>query len=218
MPNRFGRVSSPNLRTNVGARSISLLAILFLTAAVAGCAPAAHSVFPPDNYQGPRAEQPVLQPGDFWVYESGNATRQKATGLYPNLEFPLWVGKSWSYESEARRANLPPSSTASPLRARVDCYVARFDQVSVRAGSFGAFECDCQCHLLTGIGQYEDGCGDWTLWYAPDVKNVILRKTDNTATSMELIEYRTQRPATPSGKMTLRTPPAPDAESATILR
>jgi hypothetical protein len=196
------RRCSMDRRSNVRGKLITISANLFSAAMIASCAPAIHSVFPPESYRGPRAEQPLLQAGDFWVFELANATQQKSTGLYPNIEYPLWVGKTWSYEGEARRANLPPTSTASPLRTRIDCYAGGFNQVSVRAGSFGAFQCDCQCHLLTGIGSYEDGCGDWTLWYAPEVKNIIKRKTDSTATSLELIEYRLARPATPGPKLT----------------
>jgi hypothetical protein len=212
-PIRFDYRCSVRRWSNAGGQPRFSLAALSAGAFIVSCAPAARLVLPPDNYRGPRAEQPVLQAGDYWVFEAGDATRQKAIGLYPNLEFPLWVGKTWSYESEARRANLPPNSTASPLRTRIDCYVDRFDQVVVRAGFFSAFQCDCQCHLLTGIGQYEDGCGDWTLWYAPDVKNIIKRKTDSTATSLEIIEYRGLRRPTPRTNTSQREVMAPAVET-----
>ena len=108
---------------------------------LASCTPSLSRALPPENYKGPVAEQPVLQQGDYWIYETGNATRAKSTRLYSNLNFPLWVGKTWSYETEVRRAHLPPTSTGSPLRGQVDCAVKAVDKLTVKAGTsrhFGA--------------------------------------------------------------------------------
>ena len=77
------------------------LQILLVTAILTSCTPANHRVLPPESYNGPTAEQPLFQKGDFWIYEAGNAARTKSTGLYPNLNFPLWIGKTWSYETES---------------------------------------------------------------------------------------------------------------------
>ena len=118
---------------------------------------------PRENYKGPIAERPMVQRGDYWVYERGNLTKAKSTVLPPNIGFPLWIGKTWNYESEARTSNQPPTATASPMRAQIDCSVTRFDQVAVKAGTFGAFQCECQCQLLTGVGFYQDGCGSVTV-------------------------------------------------------
>jgi hypothetical protein len=134
------------------------------------------------------AEQPVFQQRDYWIYEAGNATRAKSTRLQSNLEVPLWVGKTWGYETEGRRANLPAASTGSPLRGQVDCAVKAVDKLTVRAGTFEAFRCKCDCELLIGEGQYQSGCGTWTIGYAPDIKNVIETKTASTASSMEMIQ------------------------------
>ncbi len=173
--------------------------VLFVCAVFASCAPTISLVRPPESYKGPLAEQPVLQQGDFWVYALGNGTRTKSTRLFPNIGFPLWVGKTWSYEGETRRRNLPPTSTASPLRTQVTCYVGAFHQVSVTAGTFGAFQCECQCELLPRLVGYQEGCGVWTDWYAAEVKNIIRRKAESTAASFELVEYKASRP-TPSAK------------------
>jgi hypothetical protein len=180
-----------NIKTSYGPGLWLLILLLheFLTS----CTPAVSRAFPPQNYTGPMAEQPVLQKGDYWIYQAGNAARAKSTGLYPNLRFPLWVGKTWGYETEVRRANLPPSSTGSPLRGQVDCAVKAVDKLTVKAGTFETFRCECDCELLIVEGQYQSGCGTWTIWYAPEVKNVIQTKTASTSSSMELIEYKVVR-------------------------
>jgi hypothetical protein len=170
--------------------------ILLVTAILASCTPANHPALPPENYNGPIAEQPLFQKGDFWIYEAGNAVRSKSMGLYPNLNFPLWIGKTWSYETEVRRAYLPPSSMGSPLRGQVDCAVKAVDKLTVRAGTFEAFRCECGCELLLGEGQYQSGCGTRTIGYAPDVKNVIQTKTASTSNSVELIQYKLSHPKT----------------------
>jgi hypothetical protein len=169
------------------------LLIFLLNESLISCTPASPRALPPESYSGPMAEQPLFQKGDFWIYEAGNAVRTKSTGLYPNLNFPLWIGKTWSYETEVRRAYLPPSSMGSPLRGQVDCVVKAFDKLTVRAGTFEAFRCECDCELLIGEGQYQSGCGTWTIWYAPDVKNVIQTETANTSSSVELIQYKISR-------------------------
>ena len=100
--------------------------LLLMSALIVGsCATAVNQSTPPENYKGPIAPQPVIQQGDYWIYERGDSTRLKATTLISNLHFPLWIGKTWRYESGARRSNQPPTSTASPTPAWVECYVRR---------------------------------------------------------------------------------------------
>jgi len=176
-------------------QSVFCLVVLLLNEFLTSCTPPVSRALLPENYKGPVAEQPVLQQGDYWIYEMGNVTRAKSTRLQPNLDFPLWIGKTWSYETEVRRVNSPPTSKASPLRGQIDCSVKAFDKMTVTAGTFGAFRCECDCELLSGVGIYQSGCGAFTIWYAQDVKNVIQTKTPSTSTSMELIEYKVSRVA-----------------------
>jgi hypothetical protein len=164
--------------------------LLASTPIVVSCTAAVNQSTPPENYQGPVAEQPVMRSGDYWIYERGDSTRVKSAGLVSNLEFPLWIGKSWRYETGARRRNQPPTTTASPIPAWAECSVVAFGDIAVRAGRFGAFQCECQCHLVGGEGVYQEGCGVWTVWYVPEVKNVVKIKTESSVNSLELMQYK----------------------------
>jgi hypothetical protein len=167
--------------------------VIFLSGLSLTCAPVTPPATPPETYKGPQAESPVLQKGEYWVYERANSTRVKTVGLAAKIGFPLWIGKSWSYEGEALlRGQSPETSKRLRTPTRINCQATAFRQVTVTAGTFAAFECECQCEVLTG--PYDSSCGQWTIWYAPEVKNVIRLKTESTATTMELIEYKASRP------------------------
>ena len=173
------------------------LRILLLPSIVCSCAPTVSPITPPESYKGPIAQQPVRLQGDYWVYQSGNLTRQKTTGLLGNIGFPLWIGKSWSYESEAILRGQPATTKANRTPTRIICTALGFKGIAVTAGTFDAFECECQCTVLSS--SYDSSCGQWTLWYSPVVKNVVKLQTESTATSQELVEYKAARP-TPSAK------------------
>jgi hypothetical protein len=174
-------------------RKAGVLSILFVYGVFASCAPTMSLVRPPESYKGPIAEKPVFLQGDYWVFERGNLAKIRSTALATNIEFPLWVGETWRYDGEALRAGQPATSKAPRFPTRIDCYVTAFKQVTVTAGTFDAFECECRCELIAA-GRYEPGCGEWTIWYAPEAKNLIRTRTGSTETSVELIEYRASPP------------------------
>jgi hypothetical protein len=172
-------------------RSSFLRLILLLSAPIViSCAATVNQSTPPANYNGPIAVQPVIHAGDYWIYERPDSTRVKSARLLPNLEFPLWIGKSWRFESEARRRYPPSTSTTSPIPAWAECSVVTFGDITVQAGRFGAFQCECQCHVVGGEGIYQEGCGVWTIWYVPEVKNVVKIKTESSTSSLELVGYK----------------------------
>ena len=202
-----------------------LIAKLLVFALMLGCAPVVSPIRPPEPYKGPIAEQPSLTAGDYWVYERANATRVKTAALAAKIGFPLWIGKTWSYESEALLRGQSPE-TSKRLRAptRIDCQTAGFKQITVTAGTFAAFECECQCTVLSG--SYDSSCGQWTIWYAPEVKNIIKLKTESTATTMEFVEYKSSRPAPSatvppqktSAPLTTNFEPTPESTQRALLR
>jgi len=62
-------------------------------------------VKPPENQPGSIAETPVIEPGDYWVYVRPDGTKFKRGGdiSRKDVNFPLWIGKRWSYEIEVNR-------------------------------------------------------------------------------------------------------------------
>ncbi|MBI4488828.1 MAG: hypothetical protein HY694_07050 [Deltaproteobacteria bacterium] len=68
--------------------------------------------------------------------------------------------------------------------------MAGFKEITVTAGKLGAFECKCRCSVIAAGAIYEPDCGEWTFWYAPQAKNIIKTKTESTASTMELVQYR----------------------------
>lgn len=171
--------------------SLRLIPILLSSALIViGCATTVNQSTPPENYKGPIAAEPVIRVGDYWIFERGNSTRAKSTTVIANIEFPLWVGKTWRYDVGAHRHNQPPTTKSSPVPAWAECYVVSFGDITVSAGKFGAFQCDCQCHVVGGEGVYQEGCGMWSIWYVPEVKNIVKIKAETSANSVELVGYK----------------------------
>lgn len=166
-----------------------LLPVLFLWGLIGSCAPTLSSLTPPENYKGPITDHPTHQGGDYWVYERDNRTRVKVgTATLTNLRFPLWIGKTWSYQGGALLLGQPQESKAFRIPTQIDCEVTGFGQITVTAGTFGAFECRCLCTVLSS--HYNPYCGESTIWYASEVKSIVRIKTQSTNTSMELAEYK----------------------------
>jgi len=167
--------------------------ILLLSGLVGNCAPSFSPSMPPPNYTGPKAEGPIQKAGNHWVYENAHGRRFTAGAgdLLGELRFPLWVGKSWGFEGGAYEESVDTTKTRrAPLATDVTCEVLSFKQITVIAGNFGAFECQCICELSPVPTDYESFCGKWTLWYAPEVKNIISMDSEGSEGSFQLMQYQ----------------------------
>ena len=164
--------------------SFAAAMLLLLCSFTQSCAPRLLSERPPENYQGPIAQGPVLQSGDYWIYQRADGSRVKfgAGNSLAKVEFPLWVGRIWRFPSTATLRGQPV--TSHRILAEIECEATAFKPIAVAAGGFEAFECLCRC-TVTG-GPYDPWCGDWTIWYAPAAKNIVRIKTESTANSFDL--------------------------------
>ncbi len=164
--------------------------ILLLCGIVGSCAPVLSPSKPPASYKGPIAERPMQDSGYSWVYESVHGRRGTRRNLYGNYGFPLWVGKSWVYAGGAHEDGTDPKKTRrAPIPTDVTCEVLSFKQVTVTAGTFGAFECQCICEVSVHKPGYDPFCGQWTLWYAPKVKNTIRIDAEASDRNWELVDW-----------------------------
>jgi len=109
--------------------------------------------------------------------------------VYGNYAFPLWVGKSWSYEGTAIAGGINPTKPRPIGATEVVCQVLNFKQITVTAGTFGAFQCRCRCELAVVSSHYDSNCGEWTFWYAPEVKNTIRRDHEESDRNWELVDW-----------------------------
>ena len=97
------------VRLKVMCEVTLLLLVLLLNGLIASCSPAVDSIKPAETYKGPFAERPIVQQGEYWVYQLGNLRRVKTTTLPADVGFPLWLGKAWSYEGQATRVGQSPT-------------------------------------------------------------------------------------------------------------
>jgi hypothetical protein len=169
-------------------------ALIGLLIALTGCTVPTPPTAPPENYKGPIAERPVTFKGDYWIYERADKRKVKVeTAQVADLEFPLWVGKTWKARGHALRAGQPLTSKAGRIVVEIDVEVTAYKQIQVPAGTFDAFEIKFVCTVFRLI--FEPECGQWTIWYAPKVKNIVSIESESTATSQELAEYKLMTPS-----------------------
>jgi lipoprotein NlpI len=145
---------------------------------------------PPQNYQGAIAESPLHQPDDYWIYQRADGSTMKVRARsYPmTIDFPLWLGRTWSYSGYSLTQGQSGPSNATRVPVETTCEVAALKSISVPAGTFEAFECNCTCKVPADYFRRE--CGWQKLWYAPAVKNVIQVRGDSTASALDLVEYK----------------------------
>ncbi len=131
------------------------------------------------------AATPQLHKGDYWVYRRGNGATFKRRDLAfaKELQFPLWVGKTWTFEQWHG-----PKLMTVDMRAEV----LNLKATTVVAGTFDAYEIRYECSTRGPFRQ--TSCGSWTRWYAPQVGNIIATRGsargDSTQASWELTEFK----------------------------
>lgn len=170
-----------------GARAALFIFVALLDA----CAPQVAQRTPPDTYKGPIAEGPTLQIDDYWIYRRPDGSRVKtgAGSTMPIVEFPLWVGRTWTYRTDAVTEGQPRTTRARAL-IEITCEATRFESIVLPAGSFDAFRCQCECAIV-GESMSDRFCFGRTIWYAPRAKNIVKIEDGSSTGSFELTEYKT---------------------------
>jgi len=100
---------------------------------------------------------------------SGSITGSVSTPPIRFLQFPLFIGKTYSNEYETH--SFEPQEYQS--KTKLECNVNGWDDVSVPAGKFHALKINC-AGTYVGTGR-STGWGrvSGTFWYAPEVKRYV---------------------------------------------
>lgn len=166
------------------------------------------TIFPPFFAEASvQAERPVFTIGDYWIYERPNKgnLRREFIGMegdnyvfrinkrrvvfdknllvvnhtFQEISFPLFVGKHWSHEIDKYDPNW--GSYRILCRYNVDA----FEEVETPAGKFRSYKITREM-VLPGSMQYLGG--EKTLWYSPEVGQVIKSSWGT------LLEFKRQEP------------------------
>lgn len=119
--------------------------------------------------------------------ESGNPIRSvndkgetvaKFTPFYPDVSFPLFVGKKWTGKYSGEEGSKKWTS-------EVSCEAAAQEDVSVTAGKFQAFRIECVDKWDAGI-IFINGKKRSTRWYAPSVGLIVKSINDDSQWNTEV--------------------------------
>jgi hypothetical protein len=94
-----------------------------------------------------------------------------------SLKFPLSVGKTWTHQFERR----PVRRT---IRIEAHYKVIGWEKVQTPKGSFDAFKISGSANWVTGAGQ--EGFNNWTEYYAPAVKAIVLSESETVSTKRKV--------------------------------
>ena len=111
------------------------------------------------------------------VNEKGE-TVAKFTPFYPELSFPLFVGKKWSGKYKAHQGRTDWSGDMT-------CESTAFEEVRVAAGKFNAFRIECANKWDSGI-LFINGTKKSTSWYAPEINLIIRSVNEDSKWSYEV--------------------------------
>lgn len=141
-------------------------------------------------------EKPSFSPGDYWVYSTPKGEERREylgeEGIYhvfmvngtkqlldANLtfkgnantyyQFPLYVGKHWSYDFDVQK-----SVSGGQRTVRTTCEVEKSEPVETPAGTFQALNISCY-EIYAGAGSAGAATTrkSFSYWYAPEVKQLI---------------------------------------------
>lgn len=116
------------------------------------------------------------------------STSTLVTGEPRFLNFPLEVGKRWSF-----KYNFSNKTNQNKGRVQLDAEVVAYEKVTVAAGSFDAFRIETKGYWNNDATR-GNGRSKSTYWYAPTARTVVRTDYDDGYNNWtrELIEYRLQ--------------------------
>jgi hypothetical protein len=120
----------------------------------------------------------ITRTSDFNLVQTEEQKRTRRTSpYYPNYAFPLAVGKTWTRDVEFTDTG----ESDKLVRARLTARVARWEIVTVPAGTFLALRID-----IRGDYHGSNASGSWSgeirdrLWFSPEVRNAVKYEYEDT--------------------------------------
>lgn len=111
------------------------------------------------------------------VNEDGK-TVASFTPFYPDLSFPLFVGKKWTGQYKGQKG-------IQKWTSEVSCESAAFESVSTKAGKVDAFRIECKDNWDAGI-IFINGTKQSTRWYAPSVGLIVKSINEDSEWNIEV--------------------------------
>ena len=143
----------------------------------------------PSGIEATENGEPLLLTADLNIIESPLRKESNAKAL----DFPLRVGKTWSYTSDTLFKD-----NRSTAHSVVEVQVVAYEKVRVVAGEFDAFKLTARSSfhgLSKGGPGVLSGESTATYWYAPTVRAIVKSMSRNPyrgAATVELVEARLQ--------------------------
>jgi len=113
-----------------------------------------------------------------WIERRSSAGVNTADPYYPNLSFPLSVGKTWSQKVRF----VAKYEQEKTIEADLDGKVVGWEQVAVPAGTFEALKIE-----ISGPYKGSSGNFNWKgylrefVWYAPEAKRPVRTRYEDSA-------------------------------------
>ena len=116
------------------------------------------------------------------------STSTVVTGEPRFLNFPLEVGKKWSF-----KFNFSNKTNEGKGRVQLDAEVLAYEKVTVAAGSFDAFRIEAKGYW-NNVATRGNGRSKSTYWYAPTARTVVRTDYEDGYNNWtrELVEYQLQ--------------------------
>lgn len=119
------------------------------------------------------------------VSDGSGTTLVEFKPFYPQLSYPLTVGKEWSGEYSGYTAD-----NDAHWDSKVSCKVEAYEKLKVVAGEFDTFRIACVDRWRSGI--LFSGETNSTRWYAPKTFSIIKVVHDQAKWNTELVNYQIQ--------------------------
>lgn len=117
------------------------------------------------------------------VVKASGETLVEFKPFFPQLSYPLHLGKKWSGEYDGFTAD-----DGAKWSSKVSCEIKAWEKVSVAAGQFDSYRIECQekwraMLILTGESKS-------TRWYAPALGMVVKSVSDKSKWDYQLAAYK----------------------------